>query len=338
MRMQQKKDKKGKQNNQETVAENLILSIIIVNYMTRDYLRACLNSIVKEHYRNNEIIVVDNNSTDGSVEMVEENFPSVHLIKNKKNVGFAKANNIAIKQATGKYILLLNPDTELTGSAIEKLVEFMEKDPCVSAAGCKVLYPDGRVQISCGYFPSILSAYLGGQSINILFRKLFPNSSFFGACGITPEALDSIQEVETLLGACVIIRKNVLEIVGLFDENMFVYFEECDLFYRIRMAGGKIMYTPDAKVIHHAGGSSNKNIKKAVMHYQNSQEYYFRKNYSLKNIIFFRMAIMISAIIKATLLSLIYPFSNKNKSLELRRKIAWFWFAFIYQLKGLLLP
>ncbi|GAX59189.1 glycosyl transferase family 2 [Candidatus Scalindua japonica] len=337
MSIQQKKEKCRKPVNEVITTENTIISIVIVNYMTKELLSDCLKSIFREDYKRNQIIVVDNNSTDGSAEMVEEDYPTVHLIKNKENVGFAKANNIAIKHAIGEYILLLNPDTELTDSTIEKLVGFMEKDTSVSACGCMVLYPDGRIQISCGYFPSFSSACLGGQSINMLYRKIFPNSNFLGACGITPEALNSIQEVETLLGACVMIRREVLEQVGLFDENMFLYFEECDLFYRIRKAGGKVMYTPDTKVIHHAGGSSNKNISKAVMYYQNSQEYYFIKNYSLKNIKLFKMAIMISAIIKTPFLSLMYVFCNKDRKLEQRRKIAWHWYTFLYQLKMLIL-
>jgi len=318
--------------NEITMAEDIELSIVIVNYMAKDYLDTCLKSIFREKNIEYEVIVVDNGSTDGSVEIVERDFPSVYVIKNATNLGFAKANNIAIQHTNGKYILLLNPDTELIGSCLPKLIAFMENNPNVSAAGCKILYPDGRIQISCGNLPTFTSAFWGGQTINILFKKFFPNRNFFGACGIIQEALDTQHEVETLLGACVILRKEVLEKLGLFDDNMFMYFEECDLFYRIKKAGGKIMYIPDPTIIHHAGGSSRPNPQ-AVSYYQKSQEYYLRKNFSLKNITAFRLLIMFSAILKSTSFIFIYPFCKKDHQQRLKRRISWYWQIFFYYLK-----
>lgn len=320
-------------NKDKVLTGNVLVSIVIVNYMTRDYLSTCLKSIFKEDSIAYEVLVVDNGSNDGSTEMVEKEFPTVQLIKNRTNTGFAKANNDAIKCASGKYILILNPDTELVGTALQKLIEFMEEDADVSAVGGKVFYPDGRVQVSCGSFPSIGSACLGGQLLNIIFRKLFPNSNFFGACGITPEELDKRHEVETLLGACVILRKSVLDRVGLFDENMFMYFEECDLFHRIKKNGGKIMFIPDAAIIHHAGSSSSKNIRKAVSYYQNSLVYYFVKNHSLKKINLFKISVMISVILKFIFLLPAYIFINKKKKADLKTKIKWQWYTFLYHLR-----
>ncbi len=315
-----------------TMAEDIKLSIVIVNYMAKDYLNACLKSILREENIKYEVIVVDNGSTDGSAEIVEKHFPSVYLIKSATNLGFAKANNIAIRQTNGKYILLLNPDTELIGSCLPKLIAFMESNPSVSAAGCKILYPDGRIQISCGCLPTFASAFWGGQTINILFKKCFPNRNFLGACGIIQEALDTQHEVETLLGACVILKKEVLEKVGLFDENMFMYFEECDLFYRIKKTGGKILYIPDPMIIHHTGGSI-RSIPQAVSYYQKSQEYYFRKNFSVKNITGFRILIMTSAILKSTSFIFIYPFCKKDHQQRLKTRISWHWQTFLYYLK-----
>lgn len=312
-----------------------VLSIIIVNYMTRDYLQACLASIMRECDIAYEVLVVDNGSTDGSTEMVETNFPSVRIIRNNVNIGFAKANNIGIEHSAGKYILLLNPDTELTGSTLKIMVYFMEEFPDVSAAGCKIIYPDGRLQFSCGYIPTIESALWGGQTFQKIFRKILPESNLPGACGIDPETLGTKCEVETLLGACVIIRKEVFDKIGMFDENMFLYFEECDLFFRIKKTGGKIIYMPDTAVIHHAGGSSSKSLENSVNHYQKSQEYFFRKNFALRKIKLFRILVMISSIIKSATLSLIYVFSRKNKSAELKRKIAWHWYSFLYYVKWL---
>jgi GT2 family glycosyltransferase len=301
------------------------VSIIIVSYMTRELLRACLQSILRGQVVRYRVIVVDNDSSDGSTEMVEKEFPSVRLIRNHDNLGFAKANNIAMAHAVGDYVLLLNPDTTLKPSTLDQLVAFMSSDSEVSAAGCKVYYPDGTVQPSCGHFPTILSAFWGGHAINTLFRKVFPNHKFPGACGIPTEALDSPHEVETLLGACVILRREVLEEVGLFDERMFMYFEECDLFHRIRRGGGKIMYIPDAEVVHHAGASIG-SPRNAVEYYLNSQEYYLKKHYALRHLHVFRLAVMVAALVKSAVLSVIYPLLSS----KLRKKIPWHWHTFLH--------
>jgi GT2 family glycosyltransferase len=314
---------------------NLMVSVVIVNYKSRDYLRACLQSIFVSREIEYEVIVADNGSDDGSVDMVREQFPEVTLIDLQKNAGFARANNIAIAKAVGKYILVLNPDTELKSDTLKRLTEFMENAPSVSAAGCKVLYPDGRNQLSCGYLPTVASAIWGGQAINRVFRKIFPGRNFIGACGIDPDDLDSHHEVETLLGACFIVRKDVLEKVGLFDEKMFVYFEECDLFYRIRSFGGRIMFTPDTAVYHHAGGSSSKTLKDSVKYYLASQEYYFRKNLSLVRVLPFRVAVMISALVKAVLLSAACLLRRKGDNQQIRYKISWHQHIFLHLLKNL---
>ena len=332
MKMPSIRDKRNNYGIEKDMVKEMNLSIIIVNFMTRELLKSCLNSILDEKDIKYEIIVVDNSSSDESLEIVMEDFPSAYLIKNQKNVGFAKACNNGIKHATGKYILLLNPDTELMGSTVNMLVSYMENNKDVSAAGCKVLNPDGSVQLSCGYLPSIASVFWGGEKINRIYRKMFPNSTFFGACGITSDRLDERHEVENLLGACVILRRSVLDEIGCFDENMFMYFEECDLFYRIRRAGGKIMYIPDAEIMHHAGGST-KSIKKVVGYYQKSQEYYFIKNLSLKNINIFRIMIVISAIIKTTLLYIMYMLKKRNDGNKIREKMEWQWNTIIYYVR-----
>jgi GT2 family glycosyltransferase len=317
------------------ISEDTFLSIVIVNYKAKEYLRACLRSIFREQDVAYEVIVVDNASGDGSVEMVEEDFPSVHLIKNESNAGFAKANNIGIGSSVGKYILLLNPDAELTRSTLKILVSVMEQSPDVSAAGCKILYPDSTIQLSCGRLPTVSSAFWGGETINKLYRRIFPKSNFLGACGLTPESLDTRKEVETLLGACVILRKKLLEKVGLFDENFYLYFEENDFFYRVREAGGKVIYTPETTIIHHTGGST-KSLSKGVEYYHKSQEYYLRKHNLLKGMGWFRIIVMASAMVKSALLFLLYPFCRNKKGQDLKRKIAWHWYTFSYYINTLI--
>lgn len=316
------------------MAENITVSIVIVNYKTRDYLHACLESILKEREIKYEIIVVDNNSDDGSVEMVRTHFPSALLILNDKNVGFAAANNRAIEGARGKYLLLLNPDTRITRSTLGTLVAFMEDNPDVSTAGCKVLYPDGRIQMSCGRLPTIFSAFFGGETINIALRKIFPNSRFIGACGIIGQDGERRHEVETLLGACVFLRKDILDKIGLFDENMFMYFEECDLFHRIRRAGGKIMYIPDTTIYHHAGASTTtESIGRSVHNYLRSQEYYLKKVFSLKRIGLFRVSLVLCALAKSASISLALLVSGPQRRARLKRKMLWHWHTCLYYFK-----
>lgn len=317
---------------------NKVLSVIIVSYQSKDLLSACLKSIEKEMSSDYEVIVSDNGSDDGTIEMVQKEFTFVNLICNRANLGFAKANNIALDQAGGKYILLLNPDTELTGSTLARLIGFMEENPSVSAAGCKVLYPDGTFQYSCGYLPTPATAVLGGVTINRLYRRIFPESDFLGASGLGPQALESdTHEVETLLGACVIVRRSVLEKIGLFDENMFMYFEECDLFLRIRNNGGKIMYMTDTSIIHHAGGTTQ-STGKSVSFYQESLEYYLVKNFSLNGVNVFRLMILVSALIKCITLSLFFVAGLRRSRERLKSKIAWHWHTFRFILGRLGAP
>ena len=307
------------------------VSIVIVNYKTREHLRRCLQAISSENLLRLETIIFDNGSGDGSVEMVRQDFPWAHLIESKTNIGFAKANNLAFRQAKCDFVLLLNPDVEVKDGAINLMHQYMKDNPDVAVAGCKVLYPDGRIQMSCGYAPTIASAFFGGEFINRLFKKIFPRRDFIGACGITKDQLNCFHEVETLLGACVILRKDILEKTGGFDENMFVYFEECELFHRIRQMGGRIMYIPNASVYHHAGASISLNsIDKAVSYYQKSQEYYLRKVYGLKHIKLFRILVATSALIKAGFLTIIYPFTPRHHCASMWKKILWHFYVFRY--------
>lgn len=312
------------------------LSIIIVSYNAQNLLKKCIASIYLEKQISFQVIVVDNNSQDGSAEMVKEHFPEAILIKNSKNEGFARANNIGIPHATGEYILLLNPDTELLPNTLRDIIHYMDKRPDVSATGCKILYPDGSTQVSCGYFPTPFSHIFGGQTINILYRKFFPGKKFIGACGIVPDELDKEQEVETLLGAFILFRHEIInQIGGLFDENMFVYFEECDFFQRIRNAGGKITFTPEPTIIHHAGACTV-SVARSVSYYITSLEYYLKKHYRVKHLAIFRIAAACSALLKCGTLLLTIPFSRSKSLTKLQKRILWQWHTLLFYVK--LLP
>jgi GT2 family glycosyltransferase len=227
------------------------LSIIIVNYNGGKDLKPCLTSVYRETKAISfEVILVDNGSTDGSVEIVEENFPQVRIIRNEENRGFAAANNIAIRQAAGQYILLLNPDTEVLNRAIEKTIEFMEDKLHVGIVGCKLVYPDRSVQPSVRPFPSVIGTFLEATFLYLVF----PSKKVVRRNGIPNFEFAKTQKIDWLIGAYFMIRRSVLDKLGLLDEQFWIYGEEIDYCQRARSVGYETWYVADAEVIHHYGG------------------------------------------------------------------------------------
>ena len=221
----------------------------------------CLNSIFQNGPREEfEIIVVDNASTDNSQEMVEKKFPQAKLIKNKTNVGFAKANNQAIKKAQGKYILLLNPDTGVKPNALQAMINFLNQYSEVGAVGPKLVFPNGEVQIEAGrHFPTI-----GGEFFTISrLCWIFPKNQLVGRYLMTYWAHDDTREVDLLSGACIMIRNEVIKKIGLLDESYFMYGEDVDLCYRIRQAGWKNYFVSNAEVVHYIG-QCTKQVKQVM--------------------------------------------------------------------------
>ncbi len=231
------------------------LSIIIVSFNVRDLLDACLKS-VQESARDElryEIIVVDNASTDGSARMVRQHYPEVRLIANRENRGFAAANNQGIRESHGRYVLLLNPDTEVLDDALAVMVAFLETHPSFGAAGPQLLYPDGSFQHSAFRFPGVLQTFfdffpLHHRLLDSRLNGRYPRAWY--ARG-TPFPIDHP------LGACLMARRATVEQVGLLDEGFFMYCEEIDWCWRMREAGWQIACVPHARVIHHAGASAS---------------------------------------------------------------------------------
>ena len=255
----------------------LDLSISIVNWNTKDLLRDCLKSIYENtHGIDYEIFVADNASTDGSSEMVEREFPQVKLIKNKENVGFAKANNQIIKESRANFVLLLNPDTVILDNAIGKMVRFMWSHSEVGAVGPKLLNPDGTIQFVCGRSFPTLSAVFFEKS---LLSTLFPHNRITGKYYMGYWNHDDTREVDLLSGACMMVRRQTINEVGLMDEQFFMYGEDVDWCYRIKQAGWKIYLLADAQVTH-LGGQSVEVLddRGRVASYQSMQKY-FRKYY-----------------------------------------------------------
>ncbi|HEY74205.1 MAG: hypothetical protein B6I35_11445 [Anaerolineaceae bacterium 4572_32.2] len=251
----------------------LDLSVVIVNWNVRDLLRRCLLSILaSSQTRKFEIIVVDNASTDGSVEMVRAELPAVHLIANTENRGFPAANNQGLAIARGRYVLLLNPDTEIVGDALATMVAFADAHPDVGMIGPQLLYADGSVQSSRRRFPTLATGFLESTWLErYASRRLLERYEFLDQ----PD--DVVQDVDWLYGAALMARREAVEQVGPMDEGYFMYSEELDWCRRFRDTGWRVVYLPAAQIVHHEGKSSEQVVAARHIHFQTSKVRYFRK-------------------------------------------------------------
>lgn len=229
------------------------LSVVFLNYNTRDLTRQALNSVLAAaEGLAVEIFVVDNASVDGSADMVAEEFPQVKLICNEANVGFAAGNNVALRQVTGEYVLLINTDTIVRRDALRTMVEFLDAHPEAGACGCKILDPDGTLQLdSRRGFPTPLAAFCKMSGLSRFFPK-HPRIAHYHMTYLDPE---QTAEVEVLSGSCMMVRKAAMDQVGLLDEDYFMYGEDIDWCYRFHQAGWKIYYVPTTSIIHFRGES-----------------------------------------------------------------------------------
>ncbi len=232
------------------------LSVIIVNYNVRAFLESALISVRKAMSGiDGEIIVVDNASDDGSVEMMQQKFPDVSLIVNKQNTGFAAANNLAMKSARGRYLLLLNPDTLVQEDTFQSMIGVLERRPDIGLAGCKILNPDGTLQLACRRsFPTPWVAFTKIAGLS----ALFPHSPLFGKYNLAYLDPDQSYEVDAISGSFMFLRRSVLEEVGSLDEQFFMYGEDLDWCYRIKSAGWKVFYVHETQIIHYKGESARR--------------------------------------------------------------------------------
>ena len=246
------------------------LSIIIVNWNAQEFLIPCLESLLRASMEfNTEIFVVDNGSTDGSGAAVRERFPEVNLIENRMNLGFAKANNQALRLSTGKYLLRLNPDTQLKNGAVQELCSFMEGHPEAGIAGAQLLNSEGTKQNSIANFPCLTTELLNKSLLRWFFPETFP--------GKERNYLEPI-EVDSVIGACMMVGRGAVEQVGLLDEDYFLFLEETDWCYRMKKAGWKIYHVPQAEVYHFQGKSVERDKKRARVEYYRSRYLFFLKN------------------------------------------------------------
>jgi hypothetical protein len=268
------------------IAKKPLVSIIIVNFNGGEVLLGCLESLEKSSPSiAHEVIVVDNCSTDGSPDLVEQRFPNLLLIRQLQNRGFGAGNNVGARFAKGEFLFLLNPDTILSEDILPHLIEIMQQDATVGIVGPKLLNTDGSLQISVSPALSIAGEYQArkqAKSYQGLRNKTLISQKF-----------NDIQEVDIVVGAAFFIRKALFDSIGCFDENFFIYFEESDLCRRVQDNGWKIIYTPKVSLIHLKGYSYQQIPNTITVEYRRSQIYYYQKHRPIWEQIVLRMYLVI---------------------------------------------
>ncbi len=248
----------------------------MVTRQAKSVLRDCLDSIYRNTRLPFEIIVVDNDSRDGTLEMLQAEFPQVSVICNNYNAGFTRPSNQALAASHGKFALLLNDDTIVLPGALDRLVAFMQACPEVGICGPKVLNRDGTLQKQCrrSYAtPWDLFCYFSGLD------RHFPKSRLFGRYLMTYADEDAMLQVDAISGSCMLIRREVIDRVGMLDEQFFAYQEDADYSFRVKKAGWKIMYYPEAQIVHYGGlGGSRTDPYQSIIEWHKSYLKYYRKN------------------------------------------------------------
>ena len=309
------------------IGKELIMdvSIIIISWNTKELLRECLKSIF-EHVGevDYEVIVVDNASTDGSPEMVKDDFPQITLIENSRNSGYAAACNQGIKATKSKYVLLLNSDILICDTAIEKVVRYADKHPQVGVIGCQVWESKDEIMMTCFRFPSVANLFLSASGLS----RLFKHNRILGREQMRWWDRKSERQVDVVPGVFMLVRREAIDQVGFLDEEFFFYSEEVDWCYRFSKVGWTTMFWPDAKIIHIGGGgqSSRKTPVKAYVNLVKGKLRYFKKHHSFINYLFARAILFVLFVIKYCLWSIASIAALKrggDTNYRLQRQKAW---------------
>jgi GT2 family glycosyltransferase len=269
---------------------NLACTIVIVSYNCRQPLQTCLLTLTSGGDPLT-ILVVDNASTDGTAEMLTCDFPTVRLIQNAKNHGFAAACNQGIRACVSDFILLLNPDTMLRPATLLKLTDTMRAQPNIGACGPRVLNTDGSLQPSCRRFPTLRAMVYDELGLG----RLFPHSRRLAKYRMHGWEHDETCDVDQLMGSCLLLRRMALEHVGLLDERFFLYFEEVDLCQRLQKTGWRVVFVADATVTHLGGESSKTDPRNSLGHRYSSLFAFYRKHYPKWQLPILRLFVQIAA-------------------------------------------
>ncbi|MEM9773159.1 MAG: glycosyltransferase family 2 protein [Chloroflexota bacterium] len=299
------------------------ISIIIVSWNTKGLLADCLDSLIS--LSNNleiqgqgmQTVVVDNNSSDGTVEMLQEAYPWVELLDKKENLGFPAGNNVGFEQGKGEYLLMLNPDTIVHDNAIEKLIAYLDSHPNVGAVGARLLNPDGSLQESCYPKPTL------GREFWRLFHmdKLLPH----GVYDMNDWSTSEPREVDVIMGACILTRNSIMNTVGGLDEEFFMYSEEVDLCYRMQGSGWEIHWHPEALVTH-LGGQSTKLVKTEMfLRLYESKLLYFNKNHGRKAAKLYKIILFLSSLPRLVLIPLSWFSKSHNRRVSMKSLASQYW-------------
>jgi GT2 family glycosyltransferase len=292
------------------------VSIVIVAWNVKRLLSECLQSVYDETKGIEfEIIYVDNGSSDGSVQMVREQFPEVVIIENSDNKGFIRANNQAIEIARGRYVLLLNSDTIILRNAIAKVVAFADQHPEAAVVGCRVLNPDHTLQGNCFRFYSTLNMIFDA----LFLSRAFPNSRLFGRKTYGGFDYQSAKEVDVVVGCFSLVRREAIRQVGMMDETFFVYGDDIDWCWRFVKAGWKVWYTPAAEIIHYGGQTTRQSPNAFTLQLFGAYLLNVRKHYPYRTFLVSRMLTALHCLIRAFYWSGRALVRNKDRSSE----VAW---------------
>ncbi len=280
------------------------LSVCIVSYNCRDLLANCLRSVYAHHGASSlEVIVVDNASSDGTVEMLASEFPDVRLIASEENLGFARATNMAMAEARGDVLVMLNPDTEVRPGALGHLAGFLRQRPEAGAVGPRIEGPDGRLQYTCHVFPSVwltLVAQLG-------LHRLLRSTRTFGAYDMSWWDHAQPRRVDWLSGACIATRREVWEQVGPLDEGYFMYSEDVDWCWRLSQAGWERWYLPGATVVHHEAGSWEDAPLERILASHRANFRFFGKNYGRASEVLVRILVALGGLARGSFWTIVGP-------------------------------
>jgi len=287
-----------------------LVSVVAVNYNQPGITLDMIRSLKKVSYPEIEIIVVDNDSSDGSQNAVKTQFPSVKLICNDHNVGFARANNTGIRASTGRYVCLVNSDIKVLDNVLFKLVNYLDTNPGVGILGPRTVNPDFTTRYNCRELPTIRNAFFQA----VFFDKLFPSVNIFRGRTVFSFDYQKIHPVEVLSGCFLVVRNEVIEKVGLLDENFFIYGEDVDWCKRIADAGWGIIFYGDTQVIHYAGSSSSKKKIRFSLERLKSDLYYWKKHHSIFKRTLFIFILYLKFIIRIIGWTLVYVVKPSNKN------------------------
>ena len=272
------------------------ISVIIVSYNTRGYLQGCLRSLADDpDAPPHEVFVVDNGSRDDSVALVRREFPDAQVIEAGQNLGFARANNLALRRMRGRAALLLNSDTTVKPGALKRMLDELDAHPEAAAVGPRLLNPDGTLQRSCYRFPAPARAFRDQLFLTALIAD-HPRWGDFRRW-----SHDQERAVDFVIGAALLVRAEVLPQVGLLDEDFFMYAEETDWCYRMHQAGYSVLFTPDAEVVHYGGGSGKAMADRVFAEFSAGQRRFYRKHYGPSGATALRVSLILGALLRIPL-------------------------------------